>query len=232
MLIFVGTNSCKKISEHNKINPHALLSDDKYSKLVVEIQSFEGQEPDANTLENIRTFLEARLNKPDGISLVSNTINPERASKYSLSEIEKLEQKNRTIFSSNSKASIYFLFVDGEFADNANGNVTLGVAYGASSMVIFENSIKQLSGGFGQPSTTILESTVSLHEIGHLLGLVNNGSNMSLAHEDTDHARHCNNNNCLMFWQSETSDFIKNFFGSIPALDENCIKDLQKNGGK
>jgi hypothetical protein len=108
----------------------------------------------------------------------------------------------------------------------------LGVAYGASSMVIFDASIGKYAGGFGQPSKTSLESAVSMHEIGHILGLVNNGSDMVTDHEDKTNVRHCSNKDCLMYYQAETSDMLSNFLGNIPSLDSNCIKDLQKNGGK
>lgn len=224
--------SCKKIRENNKINPHELLSADTYNELVVEVQSFEGQEPSDAVLQNLKSFLEARLNKPAGITFNKTSINPDRSAKYSISDVQKIEQKHRNSYSENKKAAIYFLFVDGEYSENANGNIVLGVAYGASSMVIFNNSISQNSGGFGQPSKDGLETTVCMHEIGHLLGLVNNGSEMTVNHADPSNPQHCDNKNCLMYWQAETNDMVKNFLGTLPVLDDNCIKDLQKNGGK
>lgn len=230
MLIVCG--GCKRAVEQIKINPHDLLSADKYKKLTLEIQSFKGQEPSETTLKYLQSFLEARLNKPEGITIISTTIDPARSSKYDLTAIRKMEEKYRTRYSSGSEATMYFLFVDGEYAANTSGNYVLGVAYGATSMVIFENSIAQFSGGVGKPSRSSLESAVSAHEIGHIMGLVNNGSDMAVSHEDTDHARHCSNKDCLMYYQAETSDMLANFFGTIPSLDDNCIKDLQKNGGK
>lgn len=229
MLQFAG---CKRAIEQIKIDSHDLLSDAKYTKLTVEVQSFKGQEPSENTLQYIQSFLEKRLNKPDGIKIISTSIDPGRSAKYSLTDIRKLEEKYRTRYSSGSEASIYFLFIDGEYAGNSSNNYVLGVAYGANSMVIFENSIAQYSGGLGQPSRSSLESAVSIHEIGHILGLVNNGSGMVTDHEDKAHQKHCSNKDCIMYYQAETSDMLANFFGTIPTLDSNCIKDLQKNGGK
>lgn len=230
--MLIGTGGCKRAVEQIKINPHDLLSADKYKKLTLEVKSFKGQEPSETTLKYLQSFLEARLNKPDGISIISTTIDPPRSSKYDLTAIKKLEEKYRTRYSSGSEATMYFLFIDGEYAANSSGNYVLGVAYGATSMVIFENSVAQFSGGISQPSRSSLESAVAAHEIGHILGLVNNGSDMVNSHEDTDHSRHCSNKDCLMYYQAETSDMLANFFGTLPSLDDNCIKDLQKNGGK
>jgi hypothetical protein len=230
--VTLSVNSCKRFTENHKVDPHDLLAADKYSKLTVEVQSFEGQEPTSATLQNIEDFLETRLNKPDGINIISTSINPARKERYSLEDIRDLEEEHRTRYSSKSHASMYFLLVDGEYAANAGNSVTLGVAYGSTSMVLFHASISKHAGGLGQPSKTSLESTVAIHEIGHILGLVNNGTAMETDHEDHANVRHCNNKDCIMYYQAETTDMLANFVGTIPPLDSNCIKDLQKNGGK
>jgi hypothetical protein len=128
---------------------------------------------------------------------------------------------------------MYFLFVDGEYAANSGGTVTLGVAWRNTSMAIFHKSIEDLSGGIGQPARSVLESTVMDHEIGHLLGLVNVGSDMQVDHQDDPNGHHCDNSNCLMHYLAETGDIITTLLGgNIPQLDNNCIADLQANGGK
>ncbi|HEY0356753.1 MAG TPA: hypothetical protein VGC29_11140, partial [Flavisolibacter sp.] len=71
------------------------------------------------------------------------------------------------------------------------------------------------------------------HEVGHLLGLVDIGSPMQTPHKDADHGSHCNNNSCLMYYASETTDILGLLLtGNIPGLDANCIADLRANGGK
>lgn len=232
IIITIALVSCKRFTEEYKIDPHDLLSDVKYKKLTVEVQSFKGWEPTENTLKKLQEFLEARLNKPDGIQLISTSIDPPRNERYSLEDIRKLEDKYRTRYSSRDHASVYFLFIDGEYAANAGNSVTLGVAYGSGSMVIFEESISKYSGGLTQPPRSSLETAVSIHELGHILGLVNNGTAMTTGHEDQAHIKHCDNKDCIMFWEAETSDFLANFTGTVPSLDSNCIKDLQRNGGR
>ena len=76
-----------------------------------------------------------------------------------------------------------------------------------------------------------LESAVLMHEFGHVLGLVNNGTPMTQNHEGE--SGHCDNEDCLMFYAAETGDMLAILGGgSIPTLDEQCLDDLQANGGK
>lgn len=78
----------------------------------------------------------------------------------------------------------------------------------------------------------MVEQSVMKHEVGHILGLVNLGAPMQTNHQDAEHGKHCINENCLMYWATETGNFISNLTGSSPPqLDANCIADLRANGG-
>jgi predicted Zn-dependent protease len=103
-------------------------------------------------------------------------------------------------------------------------------------MVIFEKTIQDLSGNtLSQPSREKLETVVMNHELGHILGLVNIGTNMVTPHQDPDasHGRHCENTSCLMYWGVETGNVAQNLLGTgMPQLDQNCLNDLKANGGK
>ena len=72
------------------------------------------------------------------------------------------------------------------------------------------------------------------HEFGHILGLVNNGTPVQSDHHDTANGAHCDVEDCLMYWQAETSGGLGDLVGmsSPPPLDPQCIDDLQANGGK
>src|SRR5689334_15367120 len=48
---------------------HDLLSADNFKQVVLEVQYVQGFEPQNATVENLKTFMEQRLNKPDGISV-------------------------------------------------------------------------------------------------------------------------------------------------------------------
>ena len=100
-------------------------------------------------------------------------------------------------------------------------------------MALFEKVIRENTGRIGRPSATTVESTVLMHEFGHLLGLVDNGSPALQDHVDEEHGAHCTNENCLMYYAIQTTGFLTNLTGgTIPALDGNCLQDLKANGGK
>jgi hypothetical protein len=65
-----------------------------------------------------------------------------------------------------------------------------------------------------------------------LLGLTNLGTPMQTNHEDASHPKHCNNEDCLMYWQADGSGLLGMMVGgNVPQLDANCLADLQANGG-
>lgn len=239
-LVFISLFSLLFLTECKKDNPntkdlftHYLLSGERYDKLIVEIQYMSGFQPTSGTLANFKSFLEQRLNKPGGITFVQSAIAAQAKGTYSFSDIEALEKANKTQQGNTSTLTAYFLFVDGEYSESTPSSKVLGLAYGQSSMVIFEKSIKQFSGGIGKPSVTNLETTVIEHEFGHTMGLVNNGTDMQTEHQDAEHGAHCNSKDCLMYYASESSDIIGNMMGgSIPGLDAACLNDLKANGGK
>ncbi len=217
---------------HNRpvgASANELLAASKYTSLKIEVQYMTGYQPDAAALNHLQTTLSGIVNKPSGITIVTKEIPAAGNSTLSLNEIVTIEKNNRTAFSSGSELAIYILFTNGNYTDN---NV-LGVAYKNTSTVLFGKKINDNSGGIGQASRTKLVATVAEHELGHLLGLVDLGSPMQTNHKDASHGNHCNNNNCLMYYASETSDIFGFLItGSIPSFDANCRADMRANGGQ
>lgn len=206
-----------------------LLSAATYDSLVVQVQYVEGHRPTDEGLAAFRSFLTDRLNKPRGVSILVEPIQIQSQASYTVEDVVALEEEHRTAFTEGSTLAVYFLFLDGEFAGDAN---VLGFAYYNTSMTIFQEKIENNTGGALQPSQSTVEGIVLNHEIGHNLGLVANGSPMQTPHQDEQNGKHCDNENCLMYFAVRTLDFIQNLTGDGPVLDQNCIDDLQANGGK
>jgi len=227
--------SCKKEKNtlDSKIKPNDFLSNTNFDQLIVEIQCVNGFEPTSGTIDNLKLFLQQRLNKTAGVTVMVTHISSPGKSVLSLEEVKNIESNHRTQKTHDRVLTAYFLFADADYASNSGNAKVLGVAYGNTSMVIFEKTIRDFSGGLGKPSATTLESTVCFHEFGHILGLTNNGTSMQTQHQDEANGKHCNQKDCLMYFSVENSDIVSSLIGgTIPALDAQCLADLRANGGK
>jgi hypothetical protein len=228
-----GTNANDKTfssTQNVGSSSNAFLASDEFTSVTIEIDYVEGFKPTQSALNNLKSFLEARLNKPDGITIsLDDEIRSPGGSPYSALETSNLERLHRDYYTVGSNLTAYFIVLDGEFEQE---NV-LGFAYYNTSMALLGETIDNNSGGFNQPNKEVVETAVIQHEFGHILGLVNNGTNMVQNHEDQANEAHCNVESCLMYFAVRTSDFMNNLTGgNVPELDAQCIQDLQANGGK
>jgi predicted Zn-dependent protease len=212
-----------------EVNERAFLTADDFGALTVELLVMEGMMPTNEALDDLKTFLSNRLNKPDGVELVITNISAKGKARYSVADISEIIENEKKIETQIGELAAHIVFADGEYEQSG----VLGVAYGKNSMAIFEEYIQENTGGLGEPSVELIESTVLQHEFGHTLGLVGVGTPNVSNHEDGEHEAHCNNEDCLMYWSVETGDIFGNLLGgSVPELDGNCIADLRANGGK
>tara|TARA_R110000868_G_scaffold335496_1_gene596347 strand:- start:58 stop:834 length:777 start_codon:yes stop_codon:yes gene_type:complete len=249
-LIFALTLSCSKQDSTNDItvngnlvsnnkkatgsSSYDLLAEDTFKSMVVEVVYVQGYEPSTAAINNFVTFLNERVNKSQGISIVKRAIASSGKATFTNEEIIAIEDANRTKYNTSNQIAVWAFFVDGESASNTSSGLVLGTAYRNTSFVIYEKTIQGLSDSPFKPSRSLLETTVMTHEFGHILGLTNLGAKLQSNHEDTDHAKHCNVESCLMYWSAESGSGITNMVsgGSAPKLDAQCLADLKANGGK
>ena len=210
-----------------------LLRAANFNQLEVEFLYVNGAQPEAASLANLKSFLEQRLNKPDGVRFTERVITNSTGSEYTIDEIVQLEQDNRTSFSRDNIIAVSIIVADQPNDRDEGNSVVLGTAYRNTSLVIYQSTIERFSGGVGQSSRVTLESTVYNHEFAHLMGLVNLGTPLQSAHEDADNNKHCNVDGCLMFFEINGGNILDMMnMSSIPELDPQCLADLQANGGK
>jgi hypothetical protein len=209
----------------------ALLKADPYSKLVVEVASVSGREPAPGTLSALATFLEARLLKPGGIEFVAGDPIPSNGNDaVNQNALGMVESQYRKKFSGGDTVAIYVMFLDGHYDGDTAANKVMGLAYRATSLVIFKDTLRSQA----LPTDwSLVEKTVLAHEMGHIMGLVNIGTTMTVDHYDADHgAGHCSNPNCLMNYALNSSAFLHQLGTDVPLLDEKCLADLRAAGGK
>ncbi|MCC5918714.1 MAG: hypothetical protein JJU02_15445 [Cryomorphaceae bacterium] len=238
-LILLSSVACKQdddkngsddpYSVKNRVGSSAndILSEDKFTKLVLEIAYMPGMQLRSGTINATKSFLESRIYKSDGIEVITREVPSGGKSAYSPDDLRTYEDEHRTVFPEENTLTIWICIVDGEYS---SPNV-LGVAYQNLSCALMGETIVNNSGGLSRPSREKVETVVTLHELGHLLGLVDIGTPMVENHKGKE--GHCNNSNCLMYYAVETTEFLSLLFNQpIPELDGNCLVDLENNGGR
>jgi predicted Zn-dependent protease len=211
-----------------------LLSAATFKKMIVEVGYIEGFKPTEKAMRNFKNFIQNITFKTKGITFIEKKISATGKTVYTLDEVVAIEKENRTKYNTNSTIAIWVLFIDGKSSKDTDQGSILGAAYWNTSFVIYEETIQGFSGGVFEPEKSLLESSVIHHEFGHILGLTNLGTAVQSDHEDAAHPKHCDEENCLMFWAAETSQGIGSLFseGKVPTLDAECLADLKANGGR
>jgi hypothetical protein len=125
--------------------------------------------------------------------------------------------------------SIYFL--NGVFKEKPS-NIGFHIS-GTKIMAIFKDVIKSTSTKSDPMVPKYVEQATLVHEMGHALGLVNNGVPMFTPHQDTAHGAHCNKPDCVMYYSNEgTASMIRFVLSakdklSLVMFDQECLNDAQ-----
>ncbi|MCW8141061.1 MAG: hypothetical protein KIT58_19335 [Planctomycetota bacterium] len=215
------------------VSARDFLSDATYRHLLVEIDHVQGHAPSPAALQVLRARLEERCHKPDGVTILVDDAIPPGSGVYSVAENRALEAQHRDHHASGTTVVLYLLYLDGRSDQDSGGARVLGWAHGPSSVGIFRESIVATANLVA--SAAEVEAAVLVHEAGHILGLVNNGTPMVAPHEDPARPGHDVDEACIMHWRIETSEIrtlITNL-GAVPTqFDARCIDDLRASGGR
>jgi len=207
---------------------HALdfIRGSPYSKLHIVVDYVKGAEPNEAALNVLVATAREVLDKKE-VTLTKHENIPAKGADhaYTFKEVNEIELEHRRDYTGGDTAVMYFLYLDGVSEKDTKDGSVLGAAYRGSSVVMFKNNIRkaveqnkgQLGGLLG-PSTqqmeTIVERAVLVHEMGHLLGLVDNGIPMQKDRLDRDpnHTpKHSTNPKSVMYWAVENTGGLKNF---------------------
>jgi hypothetical protein len=100
-------------------------------------------------------------------------------------------------------------------------------------MVIYGETVNDISNRLNAPDKSTVESTVVNHEFGHLFGLVNLGTPLQSAHEDSSSNGHCEVDGCLMNANVQFGTDLIDMVNSnvIPGMDEAAFRTCRLMGG-
>lgn len=207
-----------------------IVAGSDFDTIELEIQYMPGHEPQSGAVDDLVTFLENWSGKPVR-ALTPVEIPAGGQPSYTAAEVRELEEEHREHEPDRSSNTLrlYHLFLDGEFEQQ---NV-LAIAYYNTSTAYFGATFEETSSGLGSPSREQVEASVLRHEIGHLMGLVDNGTTMQSDHKDEANGTHCDNENCVMYYAYNQPDLFSSIFGSeVPDLDAACQADIEALGSE
>lgn len=198
-----------------------MLRADPFTEIVVEIAFVNRREPTESAVAHARDVLKEVTGKP--VSIKTHEISAGDGS-YFAGDIRDLSRSRETK-SSRPTISIWIAYLDGTYADD---DQALGVAVAATVAAIFPDQIGSLS-SLLEPGG--VEKAVLVHELGHLLGLVNIGYESKIDHEDPEHPNHSRNKSSAMYWAVETLSVRDIFRGGPPDdFDQDDRADLRALG--
>ena len=106
----------------------------------------------------------------------------------------------------DGEARFIAIWLDG-FFEEEDGTVrrdVLGVALGGTEIVaMFKPVIMTSEIGRLPLVAAFVEQSTFVHELGHAVGLVNNGIPLTSDHHDEENGAHCTNRDCVMYYLNE-----------------------------
>lgn len=155
------------------------------------------------------------------------------AEDYDAAALLELADAHRDSPDSDRDLLFHVLFVDGYYAaDGVRQPDVLGVSLGDTGVVAMFAPVI----GDGTLSRFI-EQTTLVHEVGHAVGLVDNGAEMVDDHLDDAHGHHCDNPDCVMYWLNEGPEDLRTYVqqyvtgGDAVLFDAACLADAAAAAG-
>lgn len=146
---------------------------------------------------------------------------------YDGSALVAIADAHRDHEANDRVVSYYAVWLNGFYEkDGRVDEAVLGAAlpdYGIVAM--FKPAVKQVDHLFAKSLSRFTEQSAFIHEMGHVLGLVDTGLPLASDHEDGEHAGHCSNTDCVMYWANEGSENLHRFAGQIATSGERVLFD-------
>jgi hypothetical protein len=219
---------------------------EKVTTIEIEVDYAPGAEPytgDAGATGDVwdlfRANAEALFEGRDKTFIIPTTLDEMQeledvpAGPYDYDEIVAIADAHRDRKSSGSVVTYYVVWLDGLYEkDGSEQAGVLGVSLtGTGIIAMFKPVIESTSVGPLGAVERYVEQATLVHEFGHAVGLVNNGLPLTSEHHDAEHGAHCNNEDCVMYYQVEGASAMVDFVvarvtsGDVVLFADDCLAD-------
>lgn len=218
--------------------PAAYLWSSPYPDLLIEIDHVEGARPSDFAVDALVEMLREETNKRsitvapyEEMPAFGSHTNGKRWTTQQLVALatEKLDHAPAGSYGADETAVLHILYIDGSY-DGEYGDGVIGLAIGATAFLFDDPALADTS-GIPKIFKPFIERSVLIHEVGHVLGLVNIDLPMQTAREDADSPHHSTNPESVMY---SGIDGLKSILGTVDAkqapphrFDEHDKADLR-----
>lgn len=196
----------------------ALLRPGRGDRVVLEVRAQEGAAPSRSTIDHVTQVLSTVSQKAvsvDGPDLLGGG-----AREWTQREIISAAASAAQFESGRSQVVLRVLFLRGTYGGDRG---VLGVAVAGDIAAVFSDQVARAAGILVSPS--VVEDAVTMHEVGHLLALVD--LHLRTGRADPDHPGHSRNKRSVMYWQVESDLIAQLLDGGIPRdFDSDDLADL------
>lgn len=214
-----------------------------FPRLVFELDAVPGLELRAGVDERLTERFAAILDKPQGIEVVhDDALEPAgEAHAWSDAALDELARASFDGDPGDGSIAIHVMVVDGHSERDGDSGVILGLAWGHLYVTLFKQTIDDTCGGLAlvgslrEQACAEAELGILTHEVGHVLGLVDNGLPMATDHRDpeAEHGAHDQNQDCIMYWAYEGQALVDAVADRLLAseddslvFDAECLADI------
>ncbi len=183
---------------------------------VIEVDAQAGAELSGAVLDHLAGTLRQVADAPGGVTVDASGRIEGEAREWTLEDIRAVEAGSRSIPQTGDTAVVHVVALRGQ-PDQSDPGIasSIGIAFGATSFVVFPDRVDDLAILLGG-ADAILRAVV-VHELGHVLCLVNLSYESEIDHEDPDHPGHSRDSGSVMFHAIETTAIGQLFQGPPPS---------------